>query len=209
MTAVPAQHQGTGVEPDVSVSPGSPPPGPMAVHQRSRLPLAYLAAAAVLPLILLALLAWRLLAAPATPAATIGSAAPNFTLTDLDGNRLSLADLRGRPVIVNFWASWCTPCIEEFPLLQQAAADHRADGLAVVGVVIQDRANAAAGFLSRMRATWPSAMDADGAVAAQYGIYAPPDTFFIDRNGVVAGRQIGQLSEADLARQLDTILGKE
>ncbi len=163
----------------------------------------------MLPLILLALLGWRLLAAPAAPAATIGSAAPAFSLTDLDGNAVSLASLRGHPVIVNFWASWCGPCIEEFPLLQQAASRHAADGLVVVGIVYQDRADAARSFMARMGAQWATAMDPGGTVAASYGIYAPPDTFFIDRNGVIAGRQIGQLSQQDLARQLDTILAKE
>ncbi len=192
MTAVPASERSPRVTP-----------------RRRGLPIAYLLAAAVLPVILLALLAWRLLAAPAAPAATIGSAAPAFSLTDLDGNAVSLADLHGHPVIVNFWASWCGPCIEEFPLLQQAASEHAADGLVIVGIVYQDRADAARSFMSRMGARWATAMDPGGSVAASYGIYAPPDTFFIDRNGVIAGRQIGQLSQQDLARQLDTILGKE
>jgi cytochrome c biogenesis protein CcmG/thiol:disulfide interchange protein DsbE len=183
---------------------------PVAASRRRRLPLAYLVAASVLPLILLAILGWRLLLAqPVAPAAGIGSSAPGFTLTDLDGKTVSLADLRGHPVIVNFWASWCGPCIEEFPLLQQAASAHAADGLRVVGIVYADRADAARAFMAKMGADWPTAMDPGARVAADYGIYAPPDTFFIDRNGVIAGRQIGQLSQQDLARQLDTILGKE
>ena len=172
-----------------------------------RLPLAYLVAAAVLPLILLAILAWRLLAgAPAGPAA-IGAPAPGFSLADLDGNPLRLEDLRGRPVIVNFWASWCGPCVEEFPLLQHALDEHRADGLAVVGIVFDDRSEAARAFLQRMGSGWPAAMDPNAAVAAAYGVSAPPASFFIDRQGKVAGRQIGQLSADDLARQLATILG--
>ena len=171
----------------------------------ARLPLAYLVAAAVLPLILLALLAWRLVGA-APPPASIGSLAPGFALADLDGNPVRLADLRGRPVIVNFWASWCGPCVEEFPLLQQALDDHRTDGLAVVGIVFQDRSEPARAFLARMGAGWPAAMDPNGSVAQAYGVYAPPETFFIDRQGRVAGRQVGQLSEGDLATQLTAIL---
>ncbi len=204
MTSVPADE---GRMPAAASTAGTP-----ALHTtagRRRLPFAYLVAAAVLPLILLAVLAWRLLAAPAAPPATIGSLAPGFSLTDLNGHPVTLASLRGHPVIVNFWASWCGPCIEETPLLEQAVRAHAADGLVIVGIVYQDRADAAASFMSRMGATWPTAMDPGGKVAASYGIYAPPDSFFIDRNGVVAGRQIGQLSQADLARQLDTILGKE
>jgi cytochrome c biogenesis protein CcmG/thiol:disulfide interchange protein DsbE len=172
-----------------------------------RLPLSYLVISAVLPVILLALVVGRLTLAG--PAPLIGSAAPNFALADLDGNPVRLADLRGRPVIVNFWASYCASCVEEFPLLKSALAEHKADGLAVVGIVYQDRSEAARSFMSRMQATWPAAMDTTGDVARAYGIYAPPESFFIDREGRIAGLQIGELSRADLARQLETIVGKE
>jgi cytochrome c biogenesis protein CcmG/thiol:disulfide interchange protein DsbE len=171
-----------------------------------RLPLAYLIAAAVLPFILLVILGWRLLVAGAAPVASIGSSAPGFALADLDGNPVRLADLRGRPVIVNFWASWCAPCVEEFPLLQQALTEHRSDGLAVIGVVFDDRSEAARGFLERMGAAWPAAMDPNSSVADAYGVSAPPESFFIDRQGRIAGRQIGQLSATDLAGQLAAIL---
>ena len=171
-----------------------------------RLPLAYLVAAAVLPLILFAVLAWRLLAGTPAGSAAIGAPAPGFSLADLDGNPLRLADLRGRPVIVNFWASWCGPCVEEFPLLQRALDEHHADGLAVVGIVFDDRSEAARAFLQRMGTAWPAAMDPNAAVASAYGVAAPPASFFIDRQGRVAGRQFGQLSADDLARQLATIL---
>jgi len=141
--------------------------------------------------------------------ARIGEPAPGFVLADLDGNRLSLGDLRGRPVIVNFWASSCAPCVDEFPLLTSTAAAHRSDGLAVVGIVVRDSSVAARDFLARMGATWPSAMDPGDAVAMQYAIIGPPDSFFIDRDGVVVSRQIGPLSAADLERRLAGILGEE
>jgi len=173
-----------------------------------RLPFAYLITAAVLPLILLGLLIGRLTLG-AAPVPLIGSPAPEFALADLDGNPVRLADLRGRPVIVNFWASYCASCVEEFPLLKTAMAEHRADGLAVVGVVFQDRSEAARAFMSRMQATWPAAMDVTGDVAQAYGVFAPPESFFIDRDGRIAGRQIGELSRADLTRQLSTIIDKE
>ena len=173
-----------------------------------RLPFAYLVTAAVLPLLLLALLAGRLTLG-AAPAPLIGSAAPDFALADLEGNPVRLADLRGRPVIVNFWASYCASCVEEFPLLKTAMTEHRAGGLAVVGIVFQDRSEAARAFMGRMQATWPAAMDVTGEVAQSYGVFAPPESFFIDRQGRVAGRQIGELSRGDLTRQLGLIIGKE
>jgi cytochrome c biogenesis protein CcmG/thiol:disulfide interchange protein DsbE len=172
----------------------------------ARLPRAYFVAAAGLPLILLALLAWRLAVMSPATTSLVGSPAPDFALADLNGNPIRLADLRGRPVIVNFWASWCGPCVEEFPLLQRALDEHRVQGLTVVGIVVQDRSEAARAFMARMGARWPAVMDPGGGVASSYGLYAPPESFFIDRDGVIASRQVGQLSQADLARQLTAIL---
>jgi len=159
---------------------------------------------AVLPLVLLA--AWAgtmLLLRPPTPlGASIGQPAPDFALTDLDGNALQLSDLRGRPVIVNFWASWCGPCVDEFPVLERALARHRTDDLAVVGIVFRDNSEAARGFITRMGASWATAMDPGELTARSFGILAPPESFFIDRDGIVRGRQIGQLTANDLERQL-------
>jgi cytochrome c biogenesis protein CcmG/thiol:disulfide interchange protein DsbE len=156
--------------------------------------------------------AWGLLlGAREAPAgiARIGQPAPGFALVDLDGGPLRLQDLHGRPVIVNFWASDCGPCVAEFPLLQSAAAVHQRDGLAVVGIVFRDGFEAAREFIDARGASWPVAMDPGETVATQYGIIGPPDTFFIDRNGIVVGRQIGQLTAADLERGLSQILAKE
>lgn len=176
----------------------------------ARMPRAYYAAAALMPLLVLAIWGTMLLARPATSGTVaVGAPAPAFVLADLNGSPLRLADLRGRPVIVNFWASWCGPCVDEFPMLVNAAAAHRADGLVVVGIVFRDRSEAAREFMARLGAEWPTAMDPGEAVADEFGIIGPPDTFFIDRGGVVVGRQIGQLSASDLQRGLSQILGEE
>ena len=184
------------------------PPAAAAERIGTRLPRWWLATAAVLPLLLLA--GWAGLAlSRGTTGARIGSEAPAFALADLDGNPIRLEDLRGRPVIVNFWASWCGPCVDEFPMLQRAAEDHRADGLAMVGIVFRDNSESARGFMKRMGASWPAAMDPGEEVAQDYGVYAPPETFFIDANGVVVARQIGSLSRVDLDRHLARLLAKE
>ena len=172
-----------------------------------RLPRAYLLGAAVVPLVLVvglgAVLLGRL---PATSPTTVGSVAPDFVVADLDGTPIRLADLRGRPVMLNFWASWCGPCVEEFPLLRDAAAQHADQGLAIVGIVFGDRSEAARDFIARNGATWPSAMDPGERVASAYGILGPPETYFIGRDGRIAARQFGPLSEASLHQQLATIL---
>ena len=189
---------------------GEPIGGAAVRRGADRLPRSYYVAAALAPLVVLALWGAFLLIRPgAAVLARIGEPAPSFALADLDGNPVTLAELRGRPVIVNFWASWCGQCVDEVPLLNAAAAAHRSEGLAVVGIVFQDRSEAAREFLERMGATWPAVMDPGDAVATRFGIVWPPDSFFIDRDGVVVRRQIGQLSAGDLERGLAAILGEE
>jgi cytochrome c biogenesis protein CcmG, thiol:disulfide interchange protein DsbE len=174
-----------------------------------RLPLPYLVLASIVPLLLLVILGALLFGrGPSSPTA-IGSLAPDFTLASLEGEPVSLADLRGRPVIVNFWASWCGPCIEEFPLLRDAAARHEADGLAVVGIVYRDRSAAAREFMDRHRGTWAAAMDPGERVATAYGIVGPPETYFIARDGTIAGRHIGQITSSSLDEKLAVIIQSE
>lgn len=172
-----------------------------------RLGLRHLVIAAILPVLLLALLGWFLLARmPVVAPTAIGSVAPDFSLADLDGNPIQLAELRGRPVIINFWASWCGPCVEEFPLLSEAATRHADDGLVVVGIVWRDRSEAARDFMARNDATWVAAMDPGERVATDYGILGPPETYFIGRDGTIVARQIGQISAASLDEKLAAII---
>lgn len=175
-----------------------------------RLPLRHLVVAAVLPLILVGLLAVAMLVrgTGASPTA-IGSIAPELSLSDLDGNPINLADLRGRPVIVNFWASWCVPCVEEFPLLREAAERHADDGLVVIGVVYRDRSEAAREFMARNGGTWVAAMDPDERVAQAYGILGPPETFFIGRDGTIVARHLGQFFATSLDEKVAAIVGEE
>jgi cytochrome c biogenesis protein CcmG/thiol:disulfide interchange protein DsbE len=183
-----------------------------AAHSRvelRRLPRGYLVTAALLPILLLIVLGLSLAARGTLPGAQIGSNAPAFGLSDLNGRPVRLSDLRGRPVIVNFWASWCGPCVREFPLLARALRDHGSDELAVVGIVFNDRSENARDFMAQTGAPWSAAMDPNGEVADRYGIIGPPESFFVDRNGIVVGHQIGELTSRDLRTQLVTLLGTE
>jgi cytochrome c biogenesis protein CcmG/thiol:disulfide interchange protein DsbE len=140
--------------------------------------------------------------------AEVGSPAPEFRLPALDGQRnVSLADYRGRPVIVNFWASWCHPCRQEFPLLKQALRDHRARRLAVIGVTYQDIPSDSRSFVKRQAATWPQGVDDGGAVASAYGVRAIPQSFFIRPDGTIAARVFGVTTEAALNDPLAKLLG--
>jgi cytochrome c biogenesis protein CcmG, thiol:disulfide interchange protein DsbE len=137
-----------------------------------------------------------------------GRAAPALRLRTLDGGRIDLADLRGRPVVVNFWATWCEPCTREFPLLAKAADNHERDTLAVVGVLTEDRPGAANEFVRRNAGTWPVGVDADRRTAAAWGVTVGlPHTFFVRPDGTLASHQLGELTQATLDRQLAAILG--
>jgi cytochrome c biogenesis protein CcmG/thiol:disulfide interchange protein DsbE len=175
-----------------------------------RLPLAILVLAALVPAVALGVLGASLIGRlPVTPPATVGSVAPAFALADLDGNPVRLEDLRGRPVVLNFWASWCGPCVEEFPLLREAADRHAGDDLAIVGIVYQDRSEAARDFMARNGGSWPAVMDPGDRVAAAYGILGPPETFFIGRDGTIVARQIGQFSATSLEEKVAAIIDGE
>jgi cytochrome c biogenesis protein CcmG/thiol:disulfide interchange protein DsbE len=135
-----------------------------------------------------------------------GSPAPALAGATLDGARFDLATLRGRPVVVNFWASWCVPCRTEFPLFKDALTGHAAAGLAIVGALFNDDPDNARKFLTTTGATWPSVTDPDASIARAWRVVAPPQTYFIGRDGIIASRQIGEVTRADLDRQLAAIL---
>lgn len=139
---------------------------------------------------------------PAEP----GQPAPPMIGMTLAGAPFDLASYRGKPVIVNFWASWCVPCRAEFPLFASALTAHSADGLTMIGVIYQDTPAAATAFATEHGAGWLDVIDKCGTIARAYTVVAPPQTYFIDRAGILRSRQIGQGTGPDLDRQLAAIL---
>jgi cytochrome c biogenesis protein CcmG/thiol:disulfide interchange protein DsbE len=137
----------------------------------------------------------------------IGRPAADFRLELLDGGTLKLSDLRGRPVVVNFWASWCYPaCWNEAPRLEAAWQRYRDRGVMVVGVVYQDTAENAREFIRTHGKTYPNGLDPAGRVALDYGVYGVPETFFIDRQGVIADKHIGEIHMETLTAKIDALL---
>ncbi len=122
-------------------------------------------------------------------------AAPHFSLPRFDGGTLALASLRGRYVLVNFWASWCIPCRDEAPLLERAWLEYRGRGLVVVGVNIQDLEPEARKFIAQFKVSYPNVRDRDGRVSRAYGTTGVPESFFIDREGRVVRKFPGAAVE--------------
>jgi len=136
----------------------------------------------------------------------VGQMAPGFRLVDLKGNTVSLADYRGRPVIVNFWASWCIPCQQEFPLFVGARKAHADKGLEVLGVIYQDSPGDAQRFMNDHGASWPGLIDPAGKAASAYGVLGIPTSFYIDRSGRLQAISYGPPSQETLDGYLAKIL---
>ena len=146
------------------------------------------------------ILAVAALARPKTPGdqpgIAVGSAAPAIIGTTLDGAPFDLASLRGHPVIVNFWGPGCVPCRDEFPLFKQELAAHAADGLAVVGVLMYDGPDDARAFIAHYGATWPTIADPAGTIRTAYRVVGRPQSYFIDRNGILRKISVGQVTDS-------------
>ncbi len=110
-------------------------------------------------------------------------------------------------MIVNFWGPSCVPCREEFPLFLDELALHEADGLAIIGVLMFDPPIPAQDFIDDQGATWPTIDDPDAAIRTAYRAVARPQTYFIDRDGILRGIQVGQLTTADFDRLYAAISG--
>jgi cytochrome c biogenesis protein CcmG/thiol:disulfide interchange protein DsbE len=136
----------------------------------------------------------------------INHPAPGFTSRTLDGKELSLGSFQGRPVVVNFWASWCLGCKIEHPYLVQAWQDYAPLGVAFVGVVYQDTAGNARTFMKERGGSWPSVLDSEEKTAVDFGVYGVPDTFFIDRKGIIRYKSIGPVSASLLRHDIGSLL---
>jgi cytochrome c biogenesis protein CcmG/thiol:disulfide interchange protein DsbE len=136
-----------------------------------------------------------------------GQPAPPIVGTTLDGQGFDLESLRGRPVIVNFWGPSCVPCRDEFPLLLDKLQEHAPDGLAVVGVLMLDAPAPALDFIRQYGATWPTVDDPGGALRTAYRVAARPQSYFVDRDGILRSIQVGQLTDCVFERQYALVAG--
>jgi cytochrome c biogenesis protein CcmG, thiol:disulfide interchange protein DsbE len=143
------------------------------------------------------------------PSPLIGKPAPSFTLVTLDGKTITGDQLRGRPYVLNFWASWCVPaCVDEHPVLLEAERRY-GDAVQIVGVIYNDSPGAARAFLGRYGdGGWPQLTDAGGRLAVEYGVTGPPESYFVDAAGIVRAKQFGPLTLAAMDQRFAALRAK-
>ena len=118
-------------------------------------------------------------------------AAPDFTLTDPAGRRVSLKDYRGKIVFLNFWATWCEPCRAEMPLMEKLYDEFKGKGFEILAVNVKDKREDALKFLKDQKISYSVGVDPKGEVAVLYGAWGMPATYLIDRKGIVLARMSG------------------
>ncbi len=158
---------------------------------------------------LLALLAWGLTRdARRLPSALEGTVAPDFTLAGLHepSDSLSLHDFAGKVVVVNFWASWCLPCIVEHPILQRLSDTYDSEDVALLGVLFDDTPERGQQFIQQRGGDWSMVVDPGSQTAIRYGVYGVPETFFIGADGVVALRHDLAVTWELVTQKVDSLL---
>ena len=164
-------------------------------------PLAYGAVLA-----LLGLVGWGLVQAQAGPREA--GPAPDFTLTTFSGEQVSLSQLRGQVVVINFWASWCPPCREEAAYLERTWRAYRDRGVVFIGVDYADTEREALAYMREFDLTYPNGPDIGTRISQAYRIQGVPETFFVARDGTLRGVKIGPLKPPELEQRLEALLAE-
>ena len=132
---------------------------------------------------------------PTTPpiGLAVGYTAPELTLTDLEGNEIRLSELRGKPVLVNFWAVWCGFCRIELPEMQEVYQEYKDDGFVILAIDAQEDPAQVKAFVDELGLTFPIMIDDTGVTTRAYRIRGLPTSYFIGPDGIILGKQIGQI----------------
>ena len=161
----------------------------------------------LVPLIFIAMLGWVMVAR--TVKVRVGHAPPAFSLESFTGDRTSLGQFKGRPVIINFWASWCLPCRQEAPDLAEVSRRYSQKEVVLVGINSRDLMSKARQYVATYDLDgWIHLRDADAAVAGSYGVPRYPETFFIDRDGILVEHWRGPITLTQLSERIDILTSR-
>ena len=138
----------------------------------------------------------------AAAATEVGRRAPDFTLTDLDGNQIRLSDLRGKVVFINFWATWCPPCRAEMSEIEAIHQEYKSKDVVVIGVDILESENVVRDLVEHGGYTWTFVIDTTGEMSSSYKVNAIPSSYFIDREGVIRAVNIGAMTKRAMEAKL-------
>lgn len=133
----------------------------------------------------------------------VNKPAIDFTLPLFTGGEITLSKLKGQPVIINFWASWCIPCRAEAKLLEDTWRSYKDKGVVFIGVDIQDKEAEAKAFIKEFNITYPNGPDNGGKITIDYGVSGIPVTFFVNRDGMIIDRFVGAISERYLITRIE------
>ncbi len=137
----------------------------------------------------------------------VGELAPDFQLPNLEGQSISLSDFRGKPVLVNFWASWCLSCRYEMPFIQEVYEEWSARGLVVLAINKGESPSTVEDFMQSYNLSFPALLDINQYVALEYNAWNIPTTFFIDKDGMIQAIKVGPfLSKAEIEMRLSEII---
>jgi peroxiredoxin len=185
------------------------PAAPLQLGRRSRLGLLALVVALPFAFALVALSYragfWTAMRSLVPEWVTGRAAAPDFSFTTFDDQRLAPGDLAGQAVVLNFWASWCAPCRTEMPDFESAYRANRDRGVTFVGLAVGDTPEAARAFLNELGISYPAGPDAGSEISLRYGVSGLPTTVFISRDGTITRRWLGVLNEQQLTAFVEEI----
>src|SRR4030066_705492 len=132
--------------------------------------------------------------------------APNFALVLLDGKSFQFSEHKGKPVLINFFASWCLPCRDEMPVLEKIVRNYQPKGVVFLGIAVDDTEEKMKEFIKRYDVTFPVGLDKTAEIQKSFGLYGIPTTYFIDRNGMINYSHSGVVTEELLRHELDKLV---
>ena len=143
---------------------------------------------------------------PTSPASEVKEHAPNFTLALLEGKSFQFSEHKGKPVLINFFASWCLPCREEMPVLVKTAREYAPKGVVFLGIAVDDTEEKMKDFIVKYEVNFPVGLDKTAEVQKSFGLYGIPTTYFIDKNGIINYFHSGTVTEELLQHELNKLL---